>query len=283
MEGNGPVAGLTHSAPTQARGITDRVPTTAAPFDWLLGAVLVAIVLLQAIAYWRAGLSYSPDSGFYMLHAARLHHAYDYAAGAAMYAPLFPAAVALAMVVAPYPGQAAIVALAISGCVALLSLYGAARLCRAPPLVAFAFALLLFALPSTRHVFGYAWTEGLMLAILLAPAACYAAWVKSGNARYLWVMLLASAAAPLVKYVAIFVPIVTTALVMQRIVRRSVGGFRWWPLSLCVLTFVPAIAHGAYNYRRWGTITGHGPSNVTLAPTSQICRRRSSTHSERPV
>ena len=160
MEGNSPAAGLTHSAPRLARGVVDRASMIVPPVDLLIGATLTAVALQQGFAYWKAGLSYSPDSGFYLLYAPRLHHALDYAAGAAMYAPLFPGAIAVAMVAAPYPGQAAIVVLAISACVALLAIYGAARLCRTLPLLALAFALLLFALPSTRHVFGYAWTEG---------------------------------------------------------------------------------------------------------------------------
>ena len=262
MKGNGPAAG-----PSTARQDRRAILflTTAPSMEWLLIAILAALALLQGFAYWKAGLSYSPDSGFYLLYAARLHLALDYAAGAAMYAPLFPGVIALAMFVAPYPGQAAIVVLTISACVALLASYGAARLCRAPPLVALAFALLLFALPSTQHVFGYAWTEGLMLSLLVLTPACYAAWIQTNKGRYLWIMLLASTAAPLIKYVAIFVPLITTVLVAQNIVRRPAGETRWAPLGFCVLTFIPALAHAGYNYQRWGTVTGHGPSKVTLA------------------
>ncbi|HEY2733118.1 MAG TPA: hypothetical protein VGI70_03995, partial [Polyangiales bacterium] len=139
--------------------------------DILCVAMLTGLAAIQTIAYWRAGLSYSPDSGFYLLYAARLHDARDYAAGAAMYAPFFPATIALAMTLAPYPGQAATLVLGVSVWITVAGTYAAARVSRASVAVALAFALLLFTLPSTQYVFGYAWTEGLMMAVLIFTSA----------------------------------------------------------------------------------------------------------------
>jgi hypothetical protein len=264
MNGNGPADLALNPPPPQSWCIARHAFAGTSLVDGYFVAVLIGIAAIQTIAYWRAGLSYSPDSGFYLLYAARLHDARDYAAGAAMYAPLFPAAIAVAMVAAPYPGQAATLVLGISACIALVGTYSAARVCRAPTIVALAFALLLLTLPSTTHVFGYAWTEGMMLAVLIFTSACYATWIRTRADSYGWLTLLASTAAPLIKYVAIFVPVLTTLLVLLHALRQQPCQGRWRMLGMCPVMFVPTIAHGYYNYHRWGTVTGHGPAKVTL-------------------
>jgi hypothetical protein len=91
---------------------------------------------LYTAAYCRAGLSYSPDSSFYMLYAARLNHWLDYSAGAAMYAPFFPVTIAAAMVFVDYPGEGAMCVLGVSACATMVAAYTSIRLCQASRAVA---------------------------------------------------------------------------------------------------------------------------------------------------
>ncbi len=226
--------------------------------------MLVGFGLAWTWARWRAGLSYSVDSGIYLMQSARLHNAHEYP-NIPTYAPLFPIAIAIGLGVVEFPGQAAVLVLGVSMTLALLGFYVAARSAGASRLMALLGAALFLLLPSTNCVFQYAWTEGPLIGGLMVILAAWSRWLGTRRSRWLVLTWVAASIVPLIKYIAIVAPLVIAVLVMTRLLSRPGKARATWPQVVgSAAMFLPIMLHLLRNYLTAGVVTGHAARHTPL-------------------
>lgn len=233
------------------------------PLQWLVAPVLGCVGLVWAVIYRYNGLHYSPDSGLYLLHAARLHHELDYGAGDPTYAPGFAIAVAAMMVMEAFPGLASAWVLGASLGASLIACHSAARSAGATQCWAVGAACLLLVIPSTSLVYSYAWSEGLLIAILLSVVAFLSKWLCTQQKRWLVLALVVSATAPLVKFIAVILPAAVAATMLVAHWRfRALSSHRMGWAAAAMATSLPIAAHVLFNLTTHGVVTGHAPSRT---------------------